>query len=510
MKSWTKRIVAISLTLITAFVLYFVFKMLPDIYFNIGKQAYDAKNYKEAYSNLKTAVKLSPKNRDARYYYVQTLMKFPPNLEIQKEFFRISQVNQPDSADLIADRQISTWRNQISLNSGENYIEQVPFNDKILRWDLAKLPLNVCIKVEPQSNVPAYYKSAFKRAFQQWQASTGYIKFNFIENSDEAQIIVDIMPASQRAQCKEADCKYIMAFTIPQMRGDLLDTMKITFYDANNLNQPFSEREIYNTSLHEIAHALGIMGHSYSKDDLMYMQYNSSENYAAFRSDFQSISQTDLNTLRLLYRLIPDITNAPLSQFDTRGQFFAPIVLGDNEQVNSRKLLEAKNYIEAAPNLPNGYIDMASAYSEQKQYNDAVESLNKALSLSSNDPERFLCYYNLAIVYMKLQDWDNSLKYANLAKQTRPPQESSSEIDGLIAAINFNKGDVGFAKQAYIETLQSNPGSALDAINLARIYIKEFNFVQAGKTLNRMVEANPEEKNNPKVKAYGLIMFLFK
>ena len=502
-----KRIISIILTVVTAFLLYFCFKLLPDIYLNVGQKAYENKNYQEAYSSLRLANLLSSKNTDARYYYVQTLIKLQPTLEVQKELYRISQVNQPDSADLIADRQISKWRNQISLNVGDNYIEQVPFNSKILRWDLAKLPLNVCIKNESPNQVPAYYQASINKAFRQWQSSTGFLKFNFVENPTDAQILVTIKAAKDMQNCKE-NCKYVMAYTEPKLKNDLLDKMEITFYDANNLGQPFSEREIYNTSLHEIAHALGIMGHSYDKDDLMYMEYNSNENFDKFRSDFQLISQTDLNTIGLLYKLIPEITNTPLNKFDTSKQFFAPIVMGNEKQINSRKLLEAKNYIEAAPNLPNGYIDLATAYAEQKEYNSAIEALSKALELSSNDEEKFIIYYNFTIIYMDIKDWDNAVKYAELSKQTKP--ESASEIDGLLAAINFNKGDIDSAKQIYIDTLQKNPANTLDSINLARIYLREFNFAQAGRTLNRLVEANPEEKNNPKIKTYGLLMFLFR
>ena len=47
--------------------------------------------------------------------------------------------------------------------------------------------------------------------------------------------------------------------------------MTITIYDKDANGSYFSDRQLYNTVLHEIGHALGIMGHSYSTDDLMYM-----------------------------------------------------------------------------------------------------------------------------------------------------------------------------------------------------------------------------------------------
>ena len=130
-----KRIFAIILVISIAFVIYLINGLIPSIYASLGKEAYAKKNYPKACKLLKTALKFNHNDRDIRYYYVETLIKLPPTLDIQKELFNISQENHPDSADLIADQQISKWQNQIEINIGENYIEQVPFNDKILRWE---------------------------------------------------------------------------------------------------------------------------------------------------------------------------------------------------------------------------------------------------------------------------------------------------------------------------------------------------------------------------------------
>lgn len=504
----SKRFFAYILVLIIAFLLYFFSKMLPDIYFNLGKQAYENKDYPTAYIDLKTAVTLSPKNRDARYYFVETMLNLRPTLEIQKEFYTVSQVNQPDSADLIADNQINKWKNQIISSIGENFIEQAPFNDKILRWDAAKFPLKIYIK-NNSSIAPEYYETEIKKAFLQWQASSGnLVRFNFVDNQNDSDIDVSINSSADMKKCTEQDCKYTVAYTTPDIDGDLLKKMNLYFYDSNNLGKPFGAKEIYNTALHEIGHSLGIMGHSYNKDNIMYMETNPNEadNFAQFRSDFQSLSSADINTLSLLYKLVPDITNTPLDQFNASHQFYAPIVLGSEVQVNSRKLLEAKNYISSAPDLPNGYIDLAAAYLELKSYNQSVQALNKALTLCSNDNEKFTVYYNLTVVYMQIKDWQNALDNANMAKQLNP----SADIDGMIAMINYNMGNKELAKEAYQKAVEQNPTNVIDSYNLATIYIKEFNLFMAGKVLNNLIKANPDAINDPRVRAYGLIIFLFK
>lgn len=503
-----KRVLAITLVILTAVCIWFFGKMLPDFYLDLGKKAYEQRDYVTAYNDLSFVVKLSPKNRDIRYYYVKTLVMLKPTLQIQKALYEISQMHVPDSADLVADIQILKWRSQILSQIGENYIEKAPFNNEILRWDAGKFPLNVYIQNKSTTASP-YFQQQIQKAFLQWQASTGgFIRFKFVGDEKDANIFVTINPSTDMKKCTETDCKYTVAYTTPAIRGNLLKKMDIFFYDSNNLGQPFSQKEVYNTALHEIGHSLGIMGHSENKNNLMFMEENPNEKDSRFdllRSDFQAISPADLNTLTLLYELVPDITNTPAGEFDTSRQFFAPIVMGDENTINSQKILEAKNYIKAAPNLPNGYIDLASAYSESKQFSKAIENLNRALDFSSNDNERFIINYNFAVTYVQIKDWPNALKYAQNAKTLKP----SSEIDGLLALINYNLGNKKEAKQLYIEALSKSPDNTIDAVNLAIIYLKEFDFSSAGKTLNRLVQANPDAKSDPRVKAYSWLM-LFK
>lgn len=503
-----KKVLNIILILIFVFILYIVFKFLPDFYLDLGKTAYLNKDYVSAYKNLKTALIFSPKNTDTRYYYAQTLLNLKPTLEIQEELFKLTQTKISDSADLIADRQISKWKYQILSNIGENYIEQVPENGQILRWDTTKFPLMVYIKSNSPA-APQYFIPTIQQAFLQWQkSSSNLVRFQFTDDENQANIAVSINSSADMKKCDSGDCKYTIAYTTPDIDGDLLKKMNIFFYDSNNLGQPFSQREVYNTALHEIGHSLGIMGHSFNKDNLMYMETNQDNSYFnQFRSDFQSISQVDLNTLNLLYKLVPDVSNTPMSEFDTRGQFFPHIILGSDEQITSQKIVEAQNYIQQAPELPNGYIDLAAAYLELKQYNKALDSLDQALQYCSNDAEKFMVYYNFAVIYMNLKDWQNCLKYAELAKQADP---TSVDASGIIAMSNYNLGHKTEAKQAYAEAIQAQPDNIINSYNLAVLYIREFNLPMAGKILNNLIKANPEAKNDPRIKIFSVLTLLFR
>lgn len=483
--------------------------LLPDIYLNIGKKDFSKKDYISAYKSLRFANSLNAKNREVRYYFAKTLINLKPTLEVQQELYKLSESKSSDSAALLADMQIQKWKELVLSKVGENYIEQVPLNDQVLRWDVNTFPLKVCIKNEAVNPLPDYYVNEIQKAFSQWQKSTSdFMRFKFVDDLEEPQIIVKITTNNQTKNCTEKECQYIAAFTAPTIKDDMLQNMTITLYDLAGNNRPFSPKQLYNIVLHEIGHSLGIMGHSYNKNDLMYMEQDQDNDMSSNTSDFRFISSADVNTLKLLYMLIPDITNTPKEKFSTKGQIFAPIIMGSEEEMTSRKILEAQNYIKSAPELPNGYILLSAAYSEEQEYSKAVEALNKALELSSTDNDRFVVYYNFAVLYMNIQDWQNALRYAEMAKQIKT--DSTSDIDGLIAAINFNKGNKAFAKQAYIKSLDKNPGKTIDAINLARIYLKEFNFIAAGRTLNNLVQANPEAKNDPVIRRYRILMFFFR
>lgn len=505
-----KRIIAIVLVLIISLFVWFFGQKLPDIYAEMGKVDYNSGNYKEAYSDLNFALKLNRKHQDARYYYVQTLLKLKPTFDVQRELYNVSHLDLNDSADLIADRQIAKWKEKILVAVGPNYIERAPVDGKILRWDIKKFPLKVCIQ-KNSSAAPDYYQEEMKNAFLRWQSVTdNLLRFEFINNEKDANIVITINSSADMKKCAEENCKYSVAYTTPFTNGNLLEKMQIIFYDSNNLAQPFSAKEIYSTALHEIGHALGIMGHSQTKGDLMYMESGPDNTLDRYVGDFQLMTSNDINTINLLYRLVPDVTNTPLREFDTSRQFFYPIILGNEERINSAKVTEAQNYIQSAPDLPNGYMDLAAAYSEAKRYSKAIEPLNKALTLCSNDEERFMVYYNFSVTYMEMKDWQNALSYAKLAKTANPSPSSSSDVDGLIASIYFNSGDKQSAKRIYSEALQSDPTNIINSLNLAIIYIKELNPMMAGKILNNLVAANPDARNDSRVKPFAMIMLIFK
>lgn len=434
-----REIVSIGILSTILFLLIVAFIALPEYFFNVGLSQFKKKDYRNAYKSFSHARLWNKENTNYRYYYAQTLSKFKPSYKIQKEMFEIANDSKKDSAHLFAGIQINLWRNNILQRYGSNYIEQVVSNSDIIRWNPKTFPLKVYVSSENEGSYPEYYSSEVVKAFGQWTASSGFIPFSFIDNENAAQIIVRYKP-SPTTDCSDGNCKYVVAHTNPTIKNGILKQMVITVYDKDATGSFFSDKEIYSTVLHEIGHALGIMGHSYSTDDLMYMT-NTTRNsdnqlFIKQRSDFQYISIKDVNTLKLLYNMVPTISNTPISEFATSSLIYSPVVLGSINNMGHQKLKEAKNYIANAPDLPNGYIDLAIAYDDLGNFDKALEAFQKAYNLAKDDNDKYIILYNIAAMYMNHNKPESALGYAKQAQELDQNEDIQELLSNIEHSIN--------------------------------------------------------------------------
>lgn len=413
-----------------AIIFAFIVKIMPSYFYWQGKKYLENEEYVKAHSNLKSAYSFDKANKDYRYYYVKSLLNLSPSLAVQKEVFEIASDNFEDSAQDLASNQVSEWKNNILKNIGDNYISQVPLDTGILRWDTASFPLKIQILDNSQTVIPPYYQEEISKAFSQWENSTQFITFEKTDIPQKANILIKILPMPDDV-CTQEQCKFVVGFTTPDYKGHILKQMTIVLYAKDPFGNYFSDKEIYNTSLHEIGHALGIMGHSYSSNDIMHMTSEDSNGiYSEYRSSFQYLSSKDINTIKLLYTLYPTITNS--EKIDTKGLIYAPIVLGTSKEISSRKLKEAQSYIKQAPELAGGYIDLGIAYAELNKPHDAIKAMQTAYNKSKNDMEKYYSLYNLATLYFENNDIKSAQKYATMAQeisQTQEIQELLMKID---------------------------------------------------------------------------------
>lgn len=391
---------------------------LPNYLFYKGKSCYEHGNSKCAIDNLKKAYELNLSNIDYEYYYAKALTTAKADYNVQKELYKLSKNAKSESAKLLAINTIKEWKSRIMYATGNNYIEQAPSDTNIIRWNKESFPLSVYITKEV--GVPDYYDSAIRRSLALWSKSVSFVDFKIVNNKSEAQIIIDIKPLPSDV-CNGGICQYVLGYTTPTILGHTLKKMTMTLYDKNPSGMYFADKEIFNTVAHELGHALGIMGHSYSADDLMYpSQSEHNTVYDKFKSDFHSLSGKDINTITLLYRLEPTITDkAP----DKKTVLYTPIVLGDNKDIATKKLEEAEDYIKASPNIAAGYVDLASAYAELGKIKDAEDALQKALSVAKTNDEKSIIYHNLALLNYQSKKYKDAKTYLNQAKQYKMSPE---------------------------------------------------------------------------------------
>lgn len=477
-------------------------KNVSSICYTIAKNHFDNQKYAQSLTFFEYAIKTNPNDLDAYYYYAKALDKLPMSYSVQKKLFELANQNKSGAAASIANEEIQNYKQFILSHVGANYIQQVAYQNQILRWDTKKFPLKVYI--EENSNLPNYYISNVRKAFKTWtEATDSLITFEFISSPVGADIDFKFIN-KDNTTCQDDGCQYVLAYAIPTVSGNKLKKFDIKFSTSNNLNQAFLPKEIYLGSMHEIGHALGIIGHSFYEENLMYPS-SVEENPMYSKHKARGITGEDINTIRLLYAFLPDITNGTFSAEEQQRLIYPPIILGSEKEITNKKLEQAKKYIEQAPHIPVGYIDLAIAYYENGNYSASIKSLEKALELTQSDEAKFPILYNMTLAYFENRDYDNALIYGQMALNIK----NTPNLNALVAYIKFNLGNKKFAIEELNTLLSQNPQNIDVARYLIQAYIDNKQYNEAGKILKRIKANNADAATDPRITQFGLLNKMF-
>ena len=402
--------------------------------FNKAKELYQSSNYEQSLPYFERALFASPKDSLMRYTYVLALSKAKPVYSVQKKLYAIANSEPQDEAAKTARAKVLALKFKLLSEFKNNYISNAVYGNDILRWDIKSFPLRVYF--ENPDDVPAYYVNNINKALQVWTSKTNFVKFTQAKDMQNADIIVSFKDIPQDV-CSGNVCNYAVAYTEPEVSGkSLLKRMHLTFYKTNPKNDRFLESEIFNTAQHEIGHTLGIMGHSSFPMDLMYSEKDNDSNYFPSLTT-QHLSRRDLNTLVLLYRIEPTITNTPNLTSETF--YYAPLIIGEEDERVQQKITEYTNYIRKYPNLASGYINLASSYADYGDFEKAMNLLIKGSAYAKSNDEKFLIEYNKAAVYFNQQKYAEALNAANNAKSIK----DDNSVNDLIHEIQSIMGNEG-------------------------------------------------------------------
>ena len=322
--------------------------------YNKAKSLYDNKQFNASIPYFERSLFADPKGILARFYYVLALSNATPTYSVQKKLYNIANSKIDDEAKKYAKTQALGLRCKLLEGIENNFIYNAALGNDILRWDLKTFPLKVYI--EQGESIPGYYYSEIDYALNKWTSHTNFVKFTKVNSRENANIVIKFenIPADS---CKGNICKYVAAYTEPQISNDkILTQMTLTFYKTNPFGEAFTQAEISNTAMHEIGHTLGIMGHSENPSDVMFASKDAPINSNYLSSYARELSLRDLRTLALLYRIKPTITNS--KKLHSEQFYYAPLILGNDDIRLQKKLNEFKDYIHKYPQIASGYINL--------------------------------------------------------------------------------------------------------------------------------------------------------
>lgn len=423
---------------------------------------------------------------DDREIYANSLINSPMDMKSLEKMVKFLTYPVDDVSKKKIEYFLYDLKREIHNKYPENYITQAVYNQKIMRW--SKNPITYVF--ENAESAPEYFVKEIETAFDTWERATDR-EILFTEDNTNPKIKIRF---NTHNPADNEEKKYVVAYTLPTVIGDELKLMTIDFYTKDPQDKFFSKNQVYNTALHEIAHALGFMGHSNDKKNVMYLTKDSMDVYHDLRDE---LSIADINTIRLLYKIKPEITD----DMNVKSQYIPYIVLGDDLEISIAKTREAKIYINKAPELPSGYIDLAESYAMQEDYVKAIKNLEKALQLADTDEVKNIVYFNLAVCYLNL---DNGIMAEDYIKEALKIKESE-ESRFVLAEAYSKKGDLEKAEVEYQKLIDKNPKNINYTIALTNIYVTEKNFFKARKVLKKYAKLNPNDKNNPKLKPYGFL-----
>ncbi|MBR6163617.1 matrixin family metalloprotease [bacterium] len=482
----------IILIIIGLFVIYCK-TILPTQLYDKAKKDYDSGNYEQAFRIFNVFSLINPFDEELIKYQAMTLGKMDTNYTNQKKLYDISQYDEDNEGEEIARQNVALLKDKILKEAGDNYIENSLFNNRVIRWNLSYKPLTFAIVDTAQT--PNYYKNKVYEAFSEWQAdSKELVTFKEIQNPDAADIVV-YLTNSIPDSVKEYYDKYQVGNTIPVLKNDNLKQMLIHVRARDNNNRFFLESEFANIIKHEVGHALGIWGHSPSPNDIMY--YRADNVIQGARE--KRLSNRDINTLKLLYKLYPDTINVEIPAAEQDGLIYHYIVTKDykhNSEYEIRRIMEELN---ANRNDITKWVDLAIEYSMNERYEQSNTILFKALPLIPRDLNNLhVIYYNIAANYYNMRKYNDAQSYVNRAKRLKNDYDTKV----LDAFIKYKLDNYADAEKELYELFTQKPSDTEVAIKLADLYRKTKRMNEAKEVLVKLVKYNPDARYDRRVLKY--------
>ena len=480
-----------AIVLLIVLGVYFYFKkMLPDVMFKQGKQYYEVGQYDKALKSFTSVANAKPYDSEPVYYQALTLSKMPPTYENQKKLYDISQLEDCDEASELADEILANMRNALMRQVGESYVDNILYEDQLIRWNNSE-PITYAIFAD--NNIPADNIAAVKKAFQAWQTATnGEIKFKEQVGNQTANIRVNF---KEDISMKERYVAELAGKTVPSITNNKLNRMDVYIKQFSDKGITYTPEQIYSVAQHEIGHALGIGGHSSDTKDVMYY----TGDIINKGTTLKNISNKDINTLALLYKMIPDVIDKPLPESAYANLLYHTILTSypnvNYEAEIKRLMAELKNDRQ---NIII-WVDLALNYAYKKQYARSNHILINALPLVQTDVQnQHVILYNLAVNWYKMKNYENAERYLLLAKSFG--DDFQTQLLETFIDVKLNR--LLLAKEKLIIMSKQYPENIDIAIKLAEIYHREQDRKAANEVIAKLIKNNSKAQRDRRVLKY--------
>lgn len=243
------------------------------------------KAFDKATSCYKQALIGNENNTEIRYYLAVSMLE---DKNYQGAMFHSDYIlrNNPISPYARFARDLYVIAEKASRD--KTYLETTASSDylkdlaKIARWP--RMPITVWIEHSDND-------TNLRNAFHTWQTALyPTVSFQMVNNKKDAKLTV--MYGKPNAHCES---EFAIGCTVPYMYAKYPEyfhhvEIYLDYLMPNSVK--ITDREVYSVLVHEIGHALGMLGHSKNKSDIMYPD---TSNYN------RRPSRRDINTVRKIY-----------------------------------------------------------------------------------------------------------------------------------------------------------------------------------------------------------------
>lgn len=276
----------------------------------------------------------------------------------------------------------------------DNYLNYaIDSNGKLVRWNKKKITVFVS---------ESEYKNTIYKALSTYNSTfEKYFTFYLAKDRENSDIKIDVV--NHFSSNDNKDSIYMAGITNNSFSGSdkhLTNSHIQILSKKPNSNKKITDSEVYRVVLHELGHALGIIGHSPNNNDVMFAS-----------ESVNKLSLRDIATIKLMYS-----GNQSLIKSETKN--FA-----------DTKLKEAEDYAKKSPNKAISWVNLGRVYYDLGKKEDALGAYKKALAIEPKNP---LIYQSMAECYYSSLKYDVAIKYYNIALENISTDEQKAPIYNMI------------------------------------------------------------------------------